>query len=282
MNLDGIVAFILAREDIRIRKERGDPWPWSDDKILNAFRFCNVRRNDDAQTRLIHSNWLKPHADDPDLWFAMTVARLVNWWPSLADVGYPVPWDTGRFQRAMAKRKAAGQKVFTGAYMVRADAVLTGSKADYLALYVLDPLWQAREKVRPRSGDTLQKFHSRLMEYRDMGSFMAAQIVADVKYANPSHLARASDWMDWAAAGPGSLRGLNRVAERPKDHPYRKWGWQAEFAPFLKALRAKLAAAGFSPPLTGQDAQNCLCEWDKYERVRLGEGFPRAIYRPTL
>ena len=28
--------------------------------------------------------------------------------------------------------------------------------------------------------------------------------------------------------------------------------------------------------------EHSLCEWDKYERVRLGQGRPRSIYRPTL
>jgi hypothetical protein len=32
--------------------------------------------------------------------------------------------------------------------------------------------------------------------------------------------------------------------------------------------------------LTLMDIQNCLCEFDKYERVRLGEGRPRSYYKP--
>ena len=32
------------------------------------------------------------------------------------------------------------------------------------------------------------------------------------------------------------------------------------------------------PPIHAQALQNCLCEFDKYERVRLGEGRPRNNY----
>jgi hypothetical protein len=32
--------------------------------------------------------------------------------------------------------------------------------------------------------------------------------------------------------------------------------------------------------LHAQDIQNCLCEFDKYERVRLGEGTPKQLYKP--
>ena len=32
------------------------------------------------------------------------------------------------------------------------------------------------------------------------------------------------------------------------------------------------------PMIHAQDLQNCLCEFDKYERVRLNEGRPRSNY----
>lgn len=276
MDVRPLVKFIVAREAVRVNKALGRPKPWTDDPILRQYRFCNVRRNYDTQSVLIHSNWLSPHQDDPDLWFAMVVARLVNWWPSLGEIGYPVPWDPARFKRAMAERKAAGEKVFTGAYMVRADAVVSGSKADYLADYVLTPLWEARAKVRPRAGDALAVFHARLTQFRDMGSFMAAQVVADVKYNPKGPLFLASDWMTWAAPGPGSLRGLNRVYGRKHDAAVADWGGDFD------RLRAELVrgyCADFPfDTLTAQDLQNCLCEFDKYERVRLGQGRPRARY----
>jgi hypothetical protein len=34
-------------------------------------------------------------------------------------------------------------------------------------------------------------------------------------------------------------------------------------------------------PLHAQDLQNCLCEFDKYERARLGQGVPKQIYTPN-
>jgi hypothetical protein len=30
-----------------------------------------------------------------------------------------------------------------------------------------------------------------------------------------------------------------------------------------------------------RDIEHCLCEFDKYERVRLGQGKPRAQYKPN-
>jgi hypothetical protein len=35
----------------------------------------------------------------------------------------------------------------------------------------------------------------------------------------------------------------------------------------------------YGKPMHAQDLQNCLCEFDKYERARLGEGTPKQIYK---
>ena len=77
--LDRFLDFIFEREEIRLRRAKGEPGPWTDDPILREWSFTNIRREDDRVTKWIAANWRKPHADDPDLWFAMVVARLVNW-----------------------------------------------------------------------------------------------------------------------------------------------------------------------------------------------------------
>jgi hypothetical protein len=181
----------------------------------------------------------------------------------------------------MESRKKRGEKQLTGAYMVRADAVVEGSKAAYLAHYVLQPMWDERKALRPRPLDTLDGFHKRLMGYRDMGSFMAAQVVADIKYDHNGPLHFASDWATWAASGPGSRRGLARLAGRKLNYPWKESEWRAVFSDLLVEITPMIDAAGL-PPVTGQDLQNCLCEYDKKERVRLGEGSPRSKYQPPV
>ena len=157
--------FIVERHTIYVRRERGDVAPWTTDRILQTYRFCNVYRNLDRQTKLIHENWLYPHAMDPDVWFAMCVARLVNWWPTLERIGYPVHWHTTneRFVNVIQGLISHGQKAFTGAYIVRADPHEDGGKAGHIADNVLEPLWRDRKNLRPRIGDTLAGYHARFM-----------------------------------------------------------------------------------------------------------------------
>lgn len=267
--------WIVERHAIWERRLLGCPKPWTLDAILQSYRFCNAYRELDTVTEWITDNWRSPHAHDPDLWFAMCVARLINWPDTLQALGYPVPWNAARFVAVLHARKATG-KAFGGAYIVSTNGHKM-DKAEYLAQHVLTPLWSSRAALRPHAGDTLGAFHTRLQEFNGMGSFMAAQVVADVKYVMP--LRNASDWFIWAASGPGSRRGLNRLLGRETGAPWREADWRAEL--FKLHTRILTDLPKHMPSLHAQDLQNCLCEFDKYMRVKLGEGKPRAGYPGT-
>lgn len=272
--VERLVAFIREREQVRIAKERDGGQTL--DPILSTYRFCNVRREDDRVTRWIADNWRTPHTDDPDLWFAMVVARFINWPETLADLTYGevVPWSSGGFKNTMLARAEAKEKLYTGAYMVRAGSTPGEPKYAYQEREVFTPMWEARQRLRPDHTDTLNSYHMLLGQFHGLGSFMAAQVVADLKYVEP--LKSASDWWTFAASGPGSRRGLNRVLGRNKDAPWTEEDWRHS----LRRLQEETARPlGKELQLHAQDLQNCLCEHDKYMRVVLGEGRPRALYR---
>lgn len=275
MRVKELFTWMHERHQIYVKRQRGESKPWTKDPILQRYRFCNVYRELDTVTRWIRENWRERHTHDADVWFAMVVARLVNWPDSLQAVGYPVPWSPQQFVEAMDSRKLAKLKVFTGAYMIHADAHHKGSKAAYLAEMVLTPMWNDRVLLRPRFGDTLAAFHRRLTQYRDMGDFMAGQVVADTKYTD--NLLHSADWHRWATPGPGSMRGLSRVIFSSPSHKWSQGEWYENLQQ-LHAAITPLQQHFTMPPLHAQDLQNCLCEFDKYERVRLGEGKPRSLY----
>src|SRR5262249_5454167 len=268
--------WITEREAIRLRRVAGQPRPWTDDPILAMWSFTNVRREYDYVTTWIREHWREPHADDSDLFFAMAVARLVNWPDSLADIGFPLPWDRQRFIAALQARKAAGETGWGPAYNI-SNSGKSAPKVEVKA-GELDALWARRKVLRPRPDDSLLSFYGRLRQMRGFASFMAAQVVADMKYVEPLRSAR--DWWTFAAPGPGSERGLNRVLGRPVDAPWHDQdAWRVALARLHEAIAADLERVGIGR-LCAQDLQNCLCELDKFERVRLGEGKPKRKFVP--
>lgn len=304
MRTKELLYWIKERYSIRQKKAAGKPKPWTKDKILQQYRFCNVHREDDAVTVWIRQNWRQPYDHDPNLWFAMVVARLLNWPPTLHELGYTLAtgrgheggtynWNAKHFLKVLQARKKRGEQVFNSAYIVSTNGKAM-DKLEYLVQYVLSPLWEARMDA-PRASHmaggarpSVQTLHSTHLEelynwltlFDGMGSFMAAQVIADVKYQ--AMWSAAPDWHTFAASGPGSRRGLNRVFGFDKDSP---WGGEGKWYSHLLQLKAEIdpliTKAGV-PQVHAQDLQNCLCEFDKWERVRLGEGKPRNAYPGVL
>jgi hypothetical protein len=74
------------------------------------------------------------------------------------------------------------------------------------------------------------------------------------------------------------------VLNQPVDAPWKEARWHHYLLLLREETNAALAKFRKKgkpddyPPLHAQDVQNCLCEFDKYERVRLGEGKPRSTY----
>jgi hypothetical protein len=273
MRVNDLVKFIRAREAVRIAKEAGKSRPWTKDPILDKYRFCNVRREDDAVTRLLRSNWYPHFIDNPDLWFAAVVARLFNLPDSLeALVSWTLPFKPEKMRSILHSRKRVGKNNFNAAYIVSTNGVAM-EKVDYIINRVLGPLWADRKHFR-KPFPSLEALYNTLIQYDGLGSFIAAQVIADLKYIPPFD--KTPDWMTFAASGPGSRRGLNRVA-RPTQPVNSNWiegVWREALKELLGKVNAKLAQ-----PLHAQDLQNCLCEFDKYERARLGEGTPKQIYK---
>lgn len=269
------IKFILERQRIYELKEAGAPKPWTKDKILQQYSFCNVYREQDRVTKWIAEHWRNPHNSDQHLWFGMTLARLINWPDTLKILGYPDPWDAKWFINVVRKIMQDGGKAWGGAYIVSTNGQKM-QKEQYIAQCVLQPLWNDRKKIAARFDGTLQTMHTVLSEYQGMGSFMAAQVVADVKYTKPYR--KAPDWWTFAASGPGSRRGLNRVRGRPVNSPWREEAWLADLRQLGPLVDYIIHQRNSLPRIHLQDLQNCLCEFDKYERTRLGEGRPRATY----
>jgi hypothetical protein len=188
-------------------------------------------------------------------------------------VGYPVPWDTLKFCKKIKKHRDTGGKCFNAAYIVSTNGIMA-DKITYLVHDVLTPLWRNRNSLRPREKDTLMSWHIQLMMHNGMGNFIAAQVVADLKYFN-EYLLRAPDHATFAAPGPGSLRGLSVIEGHPVKHV-------DEFRLALARLDEKIAPmvkAASMPPVDRQNLQNSLCEYSKYVRAKTTGQMPKQKYR---
>jgi hypothetical protein len=144
--LDLCVDMVAERHAITRRRQAGQAYPWTDNPILGRWFFTNMYRSLDKNTVWLWDNWCRPHADDPDLWFAMVVARLTNRIETWEALGYPVPWNPEHFIAVMSSRPKG--KAYGPAYVIPG---ITGDKRPkYITqAEILTQMWNDREKLRP-------------------------------------------------------------------------------------------------------------------------------------
>lgn len=268
--------WITERERVRVARAEGKPKPWTDDYIIRNHRFCNVRRMDDKVSRWLRDSWYDDTQNAHTLGIAATLARMINWPDTLAQVtdGEQFTgkhWNVERVRRTLHRWADAGNKVFTGAYIV--DAGRGGSKIDR----VVNEVEHVAKNIRIDQRQTMQQAHAALMGCPGIGSFMAGQIVADLRWVLWWPL-DPDDAMTWAPIGPGSSRGMRRMLGREANGAMTQTDFEALLRHLMEMMRACKALAGIMRRLEAMDVQNCLCEFDKYMRLLNNEGTVRNCY----
>lgn len=277
-----ILYWVYEREMIRIRKVANAEPPYTDDPILSKYRFCNVRRRDDRVSQWLINNAYPRDVEMDDLWLTAAICRYVGWPPSilkLMEAGaipeHAEDFNSELFAEVLDKMTAAGEKTWTGAYMTYPTHADPGTTKGWrTAKFILEPLItravSIREAIRTNS---LENTFKSIVGSFGFSEFMSMQLVADLAYAPP--LENASDLYTFAARGPGSQRGLNRLNGRKLDAKWRHEAFLTELVKVNELIECKL---GMKLVLT--DVQSVFCELDKYWRVLNGEGVPRSKYTP--
>lgn len=289
--------WMTERWHIYFKKERGEPKPWTDDPILQRFRFCNVFREFDKVTKWIHNNIRKPYRDHPHLWFMLAIARQINLPETLEELMVTGNWpDREDFTleglgRALQARKERGDQVYTGAYMIRAESDRSKpwyawTKQRYIAEIVLGTMWRDRENLVKiiEEAETQEEVWSHVASNKmffGWGPFMTYEWTTDLTHTR--YLNQCRDRLTWANPGPGALRGLRRL-RNPLGHLEPGAGYRKEAIEEMRRLlrlSKRYLPPGF-PALELRDIEHSLCEVDKYLRVWWGEGKPRASYPGTV
>lgn len=265
-----LIYWIKERNAIRKEKGYGLPKPWTSDPVMQSVYFCNVNREDDRVTRWIRQNW-KYTLYAKHYEASMVAARIFNRPETLHVLGQPVNFHhwLEAADVSLKRLRDDGKQIWSGAYLI----TTCGKKMDKVE-YCLGIVREFVNKVGNLNfSTTLAEAHAELMTVNGLGSFLAAQVVADLKNTEGHHLAEAPDWHTFSAPGPGSIRGLSWF-----------WGNKVTYANYHDSIESAYKLIHWELPqpildvLCMQNLQNCFCEFDKYMRVKNGTGRSKRKY----
>lgn len=293
------------RHQIYLNREAGLPRDkWTADPIFKVYRFTNVFRELDRTTIWFKQNVRDKYSDDINNAILSTVVfRMMNrvetgeaifrdddllggfsQYDNLASIVLytrlgrrpQVQSALQKMKKAIIRRSGHGPYV-TGAYILTGPAGL--DKLDGM-LWVIENFCMGSEfnELRQLRNASLCDAHEIFKRVPYFGKFHSYEIVTDLRYT--TYLGRAMDVNTWCNVGPGARRGLNRVMGRDyKDKTTSTAQMLVEMRDLLKLSIHNELWPKVWMKWEMREVEHTLCEFDKYERVRLGQGKPRGVYR---
>jgi len=274
-----LMYWIQERYRIRTLKHANEPKPWTTDPVFQTTYFCNVHREDDKVTRFIR-DFYSPYVADPMFVYNLVFARFINWPSTIKLVGYMREHTPRQLEDVLNFISDQGDKVWGNAYVITTHGQKM-AKTKYLTEQVLTDVYkyeQAAQSVPAahRPTPTCSGMSRALQLVDGIGSFLAAQVVADLKNT-PGHLLyTAYDRTTFVEPGPGSIRGLNWFFGNEIGPSNVSTHFHMHFQMVREYADANWPAE--VPPVDNQDLQNCLCEFDKYCRVATKSGRSKRKY----
>ena len=266
--------FAAERQRIFMQRTNGRPGPWTDDPILTEYKFCNTYRASDRVSQYLIRDVIHGESGRglpaEDVFLRIVLFRLFSkerTWQRLEDATGGVrrsTLDTAVLGEVLDRTRREGA-IYTSAFILCAyDAYGHSSKhRNHLEL--------VQRMFAPGGlGGGLARAHdlgevvTLLAEWPMIGPFMSYQLAVDLNYSGEFDF----DEDDYTVAGPGAIRGLNKVfadfgSYTPSQLIMRMVDRQEE-----EFDRLGLAFDGlFGRRLHAIDCQGLFCETDKYSRA---------------
>ena len=182
-------------------------------------------------------------------------------------------------KKIIGERLLNKQRTFTGAYIITNQG-LSLPKKDVVIDHFLSPIWKNKTEISEVAKTTmsLQAVHKKMATYRGWGGggFMSYEVVSDLNYTPV--LAQAKDRFTWGNAGPGAIRGINRIEGATLKRSIKPEVANEKMQQILKLKYVYTDKHIDVSKVDMRTVEHSLCEWDKYERVRLNQGRPRSKF----
>lgn len=265
--------FAAERQHIYFNRLEQAEAPWTDDSILQTFKFTNAYRASDrvSQYLIRHVIYSEKYPASPnEVVFRVLLFKLFNkisTWETLeAQLGL-LTWQSFSFEEydgVLRNALASGQRIYSAAYIVPPVALDRSGIKHRGHLKLIELILRGDFTARLQQTSSLKEVFELLKSYPSLGDFLAFQLAIDLNYSD----AIDHDENEFVVAGPGARDGLSKTfpqASPKQAEDLIRMMTELQDQEFERFGLSYRSLWGRSLKLI--DCQNIFCELSKYTRV---------------
>lgn len=265
--------FVAERHKIWAKRQKGSPQPWTDNRVLANRKFTNVFRVLDPGSQFVFQ---LDHEDPVEALARIFLYRHTNLpsaWEAYREItgSFPELGDLDNLLEFWEEYRAAGNKLFSGAYMVYPQSSEPGTdKAKSVVELTKRLFLKEGLGVDFLTAEGQAERFFTLRRNKGVADFMSMQILTDYGYTR--HGSDVED--EFVVCGPGAKRGAAHIAPGRKPNEAIEWAIVA-----VHQMRDCPELPNARKP-SKMDIQNTFCEFSKYVR-HLDSRHRGSLYRPA-
>lgn len=264
--------FISKRQDIFFKRINNAEYPWSNDDILNNYKFTNVYRATDRVSQFLIRDIIYKGSQEPDeLFFRIVLFKIFNrisTWEFLQEELREISFKNYSFKaydKLLLEVLKNKEPIYSPAYIMASGKSVFGKERKHQNhLLLIEKMINDKLPHKLQQCKSMEDVYALLLSYPTIGEFLAYQYTIDLNYSNLINFSE----MEFVKAGPGAKDGITKCFTSLGDYSYEDIikmvadNQEIEF----ERLGIKFQNLG-GRNLQLIDCQNVFCEVDKYSRV---------------
>lgn len=265
--------FAASRQEIFFARINSQSSPWTNDPILQEYKFTNAYRASDRVSQYLIRNVIYEGKHSlKDTVFRILLFKLFNkieTWELLEHTFGKIKYSSfniDEYDKCFQKARLSGAAIYSAAYIIP-----SGSRKKYgeitkhrFHLELLERLFEDNFHLLLNKQLSLEEIFNRLNEIDSFGRFLAYQYTIDLNYSPFFDFSE----NDFVVPGPGAKDGIRKCFSDLREYSEEDiiHMMQDEQDEQFSRLGIKFDSL-WGRPLQLIDCQNLFCEVDKYSRV---------------